>query len=191
MTTDKLARRQSAQQSVLLGAAFEEWVNTQHEMAGLRGALAHVIHNMPPSKYINGRLMYEEAGVADFTGCLHGGGFLAAEAKSVAPGERLARKRISMKQELHLDAVTAAGGNSHAFLLVEFRAEAALLHRHYAIPWHQVPWKIVRSAESLDEKDIAQVFRVMPGDDYFKFYHPGSSRRYIVGDRVKHVYPTE
>ncbi len=174
-----------------IGEAFEAQVDTWHEMAGLRGALAHVVHNAPPAKFVHGRLIYEEAGVADFTGCLHAGGFLASEAKSVVPNGRLAKSRISTKQAAHLDAVTSCGGNSLAFLLVEFRGAATLLHHHYAIPWHHVPWKVVRTAESLSEEDIAEHYRVNKGEDYLAKYHAGSSARYIVGERRKRTYPSE
>jgi hypothetical protein len=175
-----------------IGEAFEVWVNEQHEDAGLRGALAHVVHNMPPSKHVHGRLMYEEAGVADFTGVLHGGGYFASEAKSVAPGGRLAKSRISAKQREHLDAVTACGGNSLAFLLVEFRVSASIAHRRYAIPWREVPWKVLKTAESLDEGDIAIIYQVTPGTDYLARFHKGSDRRYTVGEKLKsRVYRTE
>ncbi len=173
-----------------IGEAFEAQVDTWHEMAGLRGALAHVVHNAPPAKFVHGRLIYDKKGVADYTGCLHGTGMvLAAEAKSVAPGERLARSRIEPKQAEHLDAVTSAGGL--ALLLVEFRVEGTIAHHRYAIEWYQVPWKVLRSAESLDEKDIATVYRIEPGTDYLARWHKGSERRYIVGERRKRMYPSE
>jgi penicillin-binding protein-related factor A (putative recombinase) len=175
----------------LIGEAFENIVEKWHTMAGLRGALVHVVHNAPPSKFVNGKLIYEEAGVADFTGVLHGGGYLAAEAKSVAPGKRLEKSRISTKQLAHLDAVNAAGGNSLAFLLVEFRVANSIAHRRYAIPWHQVPWKVIRTAESLDERDIAAWYQVPAGTDYLLRYHAGSDARYIIGGKVKHLYSRE
>lgn len=183
---DSSAHRKSRE----IGEDFEDVVEKWHTMAGLRGALAHAVHNAPPSRVVHGRLIFEEAGVADYTGVLHGGGYLASEAKSVKPGGRLKKSRISSTQMLHLDAVTACGGNSLAFLLVEFRAANSIAHRWYAIPWHQVPWKIVRTAESLDERDIAAVYQVPHGTDYLVRYHKGSDRRYIVG-KVKHVYPRE
>lgn len=186
-----MSRSDSARASRDLGEEHEAWCNMQHEMAGLRGALAHVVHNAPPTKIVHGKLIWDEAGVADFTGVLHGGGYLAAEAKSVAPGERLRKSRISAKQAAHLDAVTSCGGNSLAFLLVEFRVDHSIAHRRYAIPWHEVPWKIVRTAESLDEKDLAIVYQVPAGVDYLARFHRGSERRYVVGERRKRVYPTE
>lgn len=171
-----------------IGEDFEGVVDVWHSAAGLRGALAHVIHNMPPSKFVNGQLMYEKPGAADYTGVLHGGQYLAAEAKSVIPDGRLTKSRISPLQQQHLNAVEAAGGL--AFLLVEFRVHHSVNHRQYAIPWHEVPWKVLRSAESLDECDIAVCYQVPAGSDYLLRYHPGSDSRYIVG-KVKHVYPTE
>lgn len=186
MTTRSSA---TARASRDIGEAFETQVDTWHEMAGLRGALAHVVHNAPPAKFVHGRLIYEEAGVADYTGCLHGGQVLAAEAKSVVPNGRLARSRISTKQAAHLDAVTNAGGL--ALLLVEFRVDRSIAHRRYAIEWHCVPWKIVRTAESLSEEDLAIVYQVPAGTDYLARFHKGSERRYVVGERRKRVYPVE
>lgn len=174
-----------------IGEAFEAWLEEQHVAAGLRGALAHIVHNQAVSKIVHGRLMYEKAGVADYTGVLHGGGYLAAEAKSVAPEGRLARSRIELKQAEHLDAVTAAGGSSVALLLVEFRVELSAQHRRYAIPWHEVPWKTIKTAESLDERDIAIHYQIAQGTDYLAKYHRGSDRRYSVGTHRRRVYPTE
>ena len=143
----------SGRKSQKLGADFEAFIDMQHAMAGMRGALAHVVHNMPPSRFVDGKLIYSKAGVADYTGVLYGGLYLAAEAKSVAPGECLAKSRISLKQKLHLDRVIQAGG--FAYLLVEFRSED-FKHRRYAILWDRVPWKKKRTAESLDEADLVK-----------------------------------
>lgn len=181
---DSAAHRKSRE----IGEDFEAIVDKWHTMAGLRGALAHAVHNAPPSRVVNGKLIYEKAGVADYTGVLHGGLYLASEAKSVKPGERLAKARISPEQMKHLDAVEAACGR--AFLLVEFRVEKSIAHKHYAIPWQQVPWKVVRTAESLDERDLAICYQVPAGSDYLVPYHKGSDKRYIVG-ALKHVYPRE
>ncbi len=180
----------TARASREIGEDFEAIVDKWHTMAGLRGALAHVVHNAPPSKIVNGHVIYEAAGVADYTGVLHGGMYLGAEAKSVAPGKRLDKSRISPKQMLHLDAVEAAGGL--AFLLVEFRVVNTIAHHWYAIPWHQVPWKVIRTAESLDERDLAIAYQVPHGTDYLAKYHAGSDRRYVATTaKTKHVYPRE
>jgi hypothetical protein len=178
-----------------LGEAFENQIDTWHEMAGLRGVLAHVVHNAPPCKVVNGRLIWEKPGVADYTGVLHGGRYLAAEAKSVAPGKRLAKSRVSPKQQKHLNAVVAAGGL--ALLLVQFRVKVTTTynpHHHYAIPWSLVPWKVLRSAESLDEIDVICIepYRVEGGKDYLQNYTENSpNRRYFLGERRKGFYPTE
>lgn len=183
--------RFGAQSRHEVGDAFERWLDEQHEKAGQRGALAHVVHNQAVSKVIHGRLMFEKPGVADYSGVLHGGGALAVEAKSVAPDGRLPKSRIEQKQIEHLDAVMTAGGNSLALLLVEFRVHSSTAHRRYAIPWHEVPWKVLKTAESLDERDIAVSYQIAPGTDYLEKHHRGSERRYSVGTHRKRVYPVE
>lgn len=181
---DRLAHRRSRE----IGEDFERWLDEQHAKAGARGALAHVVHNAPPTKVVHGKLIYDEKGVADYTGILHAGKYLAAEAKSVAPGERLAKKRVSPLQQAHLDAVESAGGL--ALLLVEFRVASSVQHHRYAIPWHQVPWKVVRTAESLDERDVAVVYQITAGTDYLMRYHAGSDKKYVIGTPQR-AYPRE
>ena len=169
------------------GLSFEAWVNEQHARAGQRGALVHVWHNQAVTEVVHGRVIYKGSGVADYTGILFGGMYLAAEAKSTDK-ERLPRNVITPLQQAHLTAVTSAGGL--AFLLVEFRDDAERVR--YAIPWHQVPWKTLRTAETLDPMDIPDVFRVT-NDDYLAMYHKGSDNRFIIGAATerKRVHPRE
>lgn len=132
-----------------VGSAFESWVQAQHEKAIYKKTLAHVVHNQPTAKMINGRLIYAEATCSDYTGCLANGRYYAAEAKSTGE-DRIYRSVISSSQQKHLNTVHEAG--ALALLLVEFRVDG--LPRRYCIPWAKVPWATVRSAESLSEKDL-------------------------------------
>lgn len=127
------------------GDAFEMWIEYQHQRAMCDGVLACVVHNQPESRFVNGRVIYTERGVADYTGTFNDGygTTLAVEAKSTKDG-RIYKDIVSRKQQEHLDAVTKAGGV--ALLLVEDRRYM----RRYAVYWKQVPWQVLRSAESLD-----------------------------------------
>ncbi len=105
-----------------VGGRFESWVEGQHEAAKYLGILAHVHHNEPRVKFVDGRLIYEKASVADYTGALEGGArTLAVEAKSTATA-RFPLSDVTPLQQVHLGAVARAGGL--ALLLVEFRVAA-------------------------------------------------------------------
>lgn len=171
--------REQHRASTAAGAAFEALVEAHHVQAGRRGALAHVVHNQARSRVVGGKLIYEAAGIADYTGCLHGGRYLATEAKSTSK-DRLPKSEITAVQQRHLDAVMTAGGL--AFLLVEFRGGFSP-HR-YAIPWAEVPWRTLRTAESLSEVDINPNQLVLAtGPDYLVPYHAGSNTQYCLGKR--------
>lgn len=180
--------------STQLGEAFENWVDLQHALAGVRGALVHVTHNQAQSRVVRGRLIYSAAGVADYTGMLYGGIYLASEAKSTGK-ERLPKSEITPDQQDHLNAVTAGGGK--AFLLVEFRGVTTLNGtlltepRRYAVPWRDVPWKMLRTAESVGELDLVN-WRAL-GHDYLQSYHPGSPNHFFVGAaaKQKRIHPRE
>jgi hypothetical protein len=115
--------------------------------------------------------------VADYTGCLNNGTatMFAAEAKSTSK-LYLPRSAIESKQAAHLDAVAAAGGL--AFLLVEFRDENLSSQQYasrdkFAIPWKQVPWKVKKSAESLDREELFRSFRERRGPEWWIVETPG------------------
>lgn len=139
------------------GDAFENFIDEHHSKARSLRLLAHVEHNQAKAKVLpGGGLTYVGKGPSDYTGMLADGGRVyAAEAKSVA-GVRLMRSAIKKKQAEHLDAVARAGGL--ALLLVEFRREDVewmkLPVTRYAVPWASVPWKKVKTAESVSEVDI-------------------------------------
>ena len=141
------------------GAAFEAWVDVQHEFALRLGLLACVEHTRPPAIIRNGRMIYTAASVADWIGTLgrassRPGVSLAVEAKSTTHG-RLPRDRIAPLQAAHLDVVSRAGGL--ALLLVEFRSEKAALWTvtRFACPWLAVPWERARTAESVTAAALA------------------------------------
>lgn len=175
LVRDVLDRRERAakgRRSQAIGDAFESWVDGQHEGARRLGILAHVEHNQARSRVVKGRLIYTATGIADYTGVLVGGRTLAAEAKAVAGG-RLPRSRIEEKQARHLDAVALAGGL--AFLLVEFHAQSKFtaVFTRYAVPWREVPWRIVKTAESVDVGALYDEWEVQPGTCYLSPYHAG------------------
>lgn len=162
------------------GDAFEIWLNLQHREAIRRGFLACVEKSEPHTKIINGRVVYTARGVADYFGTLAAGTrstdsfsarvrpaasvldgiSFAVEAKSTAD-ERLAHAEVKPKQAEHLDAVSRAGGL--ALLLVEFRGGSVPVR--CAVPWAEVPWRKLRTADSVG---IAEIERwiITPGENY-------------------------
>ena len=143
------------------GDSCEAWVEAQHDMAKRLGALAHVVHNEPHAKYIRGRLIYTSAGVADYTGILNNGTYVAIECKSTSK-DALPRAAIKPMQARHLDAVAKAGGV--ALLLVEFRGRAL---SKFAIPWDKVPWTTKRTAESLSfDAELLYPWTIYPDECY-------------------------
>lgn len=168
------------------GAAFEAWVDGQHEGAKILGVLVHVSHNQPGVRHVGGRIIYTERSGTDYSGVLSDGRSLAVEAKSTAG--RLMRSAIKKKQAEQLDLVAKAGGS--AWLLVEFRDNEAVVGRvmvRYAAPWQLIRWKKLRSAESIGPDDMRPEWRILPGECYLK---RGVQVPVGVGGR-KHVFPRE
>ena len=163
------SRREIGRTNQAVGSNFEIWIEGQHQKALYLGILAHVAHNQPSTKMIGGRLIYTEAGVADYTGVLdRSGKTLAVEAKSTGD-DKLYRTVISPTQIKHLDAVAKAGGL--ALLLVEFRTD----RKRFAIPWLEVPWTILRSSQSVTADTLSKWFiDPNPESCYLSmFYSPG------------------
>jgi hypothetical protein len=151
------------------GTAFEAWVEAQHNAALTMGVLAHIEHNEAHSKIISGRPMYVAPGVADYTGTLANGKSLAAEAKST-DAMRLSKSEVKPLQQKHLNAVARTG--APALLLVEFRgipvegvAPGIAGSRRYAVPWMEVPWEVLRTAESVSESALIK-WRIQPSECY-------------------------
>lgn len=183
-------RAQIGRENRYAGEDFEKWIDGQHVMAGWRGILAHVVHNEPKSEIVYGKQIWTAPGAADYTGVLHGGGVVAVEAKSTKE-VRLARAALSPKQQHHLEMVSQAGGL--ALLLVEFRRTQAPLFVRYAIPWREIPWKKLRSADTVSMEDIKELWLVAPDTCYLAKFHPGSANRYAIdnGSVLRQRYPTE
>jgi hypothetical protein len=166
-----------------VGDRFDvEWAGVQHEMAGMLGILVHIEHNQPHTRMVKNRVIYTRKGVADYTGTLYGGRSFAAEFKST-DDERLMRSAIQAKQAEHLDRVAKAGGL--ALLLVEFRTP---VRKQYAVPWLQVPWKTLRSAESLSQEDVS-TWLVPAGKCYLDPFMPTRGPAVELGPR--RVFPRE
>ena len=136
------------------GKHFEDFLDTQHELAKKLGLLAHAEHTQARSKVFGGKLCYEKAGVADYVLCLSDGRYMAVEAKSTE-GKTLMLSRIEPLQSRHLNAVTTAS-NTQALLLVEFSLEGR--YERFAMQWDAVPWAIKRSAESLSWDDACKYY---------------------------------
>jgi penicillin-binding protein-related factor A (putative recombinase) len=169
------------------GMQHEGWVEAQHEKARWLGIIAHVQHNEPKTKRIGGRLIEVAATVADHTGVLEGGRYLAVEDKSVED-RRFAKNKVTREQQEHLTAVAKAGGL--ALLVVDFKilVERLLTHNRAAIPWLEVPWKTVKSAEALYLEDIDLKWIIIAEDCYLRRWHNGGPRSNTFGDRI---YPAE
>lgn len=137
------------------GEEFEAYVERHHLEALRLGIVAGPVdHNEPHGQIIHGKWEMVASGVADYTGVLYNGvgTTLATEAKSRET--RLYRREIEPKQQRHLDTVVRGGGL--AFLL------AHLSGRPHAVPWPLVPWKVLKSAESVEAEDLVQW--VIPSD---------------------------
>lgn len=177
-----------------VGAAFEAWLEAQHQVALQLGIVAHPVeHNQAQTRVVGGRLIYTAPGVADYTGVLTRGAVtLAVEAKSTKE-DHLLRSAVSPKQQAYLSAVAVAGGV--ALLCVEFRGTrgavvgttAVVIYRRFAVPWTLVPWAVKRSVESVSMDAIAQ-WEIRPGTCYLERFH---GRGPVVGAVPQRVYPRE
>lgn len=160
------------------GDAFEAFLEEHHDRALQRGILAFIQHNQATTNVVGGRLIYTARGAADYSGVLNNGSAtaVAIEAKSTKDSY-LPRSAIELKQAEHLDAVAAAGGL--ALLLVEFRDEDVNSQQYasrdkFAIPWKQVPWKVKKTAESLDREDLFKAFRERRIPEWWIVETPGT-----------------
>lgn len=167
------------------GDSFEAWVDAQHEGAQYLGVLVHVSHNQPSVRHVGGRVVYDKKSGTDYSGALADGRALAAEAKTTV--YRLARSAVKPNQVEQLDAVARAGGA--AFLLVEFRNGNSVTGGalRCAVPWLEVAWRRVRTAESIGPLDVRPEHVVRSGECYLK---RGAQVPAGVGGR-KRVFPRE
>ena len=144
--------RAAAAAAQRLGEDFETgWVARHHEAAFRLGIFAGPAeHNEPHGKIVRGQWIMVKPGVADFTAILYNGvgTIYAAEAKSRSAV--LKKSEVSPKQQAHLNAVVRGGG--FAFLLARFTEGGP---REYAVPWLEVPWRVKKSAESVDAEALS------------------------------------
>jgi hypothetical protein len=140
-------RRNAGRRAKTIGQDFESWLKTHHGEAQRLGIVAGPVeHNEPHGEIINGQWEMVAPGVADFTGVLYDGhgSTLAVEAKSRA--RRLQKNEVSVKQQQYLDTVVRGGG----LALLAVRLEG----RNFVVPWAHVPWKVLRSTESVELCDL-------------------------------------
>ncbi len=133
------------------GQDFEDFCAEHHNEALRLGILTHWVHNEPHWRQVGGQWIRVQAGVADVTGILHNkvATTLATEMKKRK--NRLRRNEIEPKQAQHLDAVVRGGGL--AFLLARIVVEGA--EHDFAAPWQLVPWRVVKTAESVGVDELA------------------------------------
>jgi hypothetical protein len=169
-----------------VGDAFEAEIERHHAEAMKLGILAHVVHNEPTAEFLGGKLVYTSPGVSDYTGVLEGGTAttLAVEAKSegveLGKAGYLSRKRVSDKQQIHLNAVAKAGGL--ALLLVEFRVQSPFIFGlpitfyRFAVPWLEVPWAVKKTAQSVDMSALRPEWAFATGEKCYlmRYRSPGS-----------------
>ena len=87
-----------------------------------------------------------------------------------------------MQEGHHVDGVHFAGGL--AVLLIEFRRGG--MPRRYAIKWADVPWQILRTAESVAEADLSQS-RIQVGTCYLEsFVKPNP----LLAQKIRAKMPT-
>jgi penicillin-binding protein-related factor A (putative recombinase) len=121
---------------------------------------------------IRGRLQYTKRSGADWISIINNGHATALieESKSYS-SDRLPKSELTPKQIEHLENNTIAGGVS--LLLVEFR----LPPRQYkfAIPWREVPWTTLRTAESVSMQDLDDQWMIGPMEPCYLIRHcPGA-----------------
>lgn len=158
---DRFARAAAGRAARDSGADFEAFVERHHAEALRLGVLAHVAHNEPHGRMVGGRWVMVAPGVADYTGVIFPRGrVLAVEAKSRRGRIRLGD--VEPAQRRHLDAVVRGGGLAILLVRIVESTAAAEFQSEYAVPWVDVPWRVVRSAESVGAEDLATW--VIPSD---------------------------
>jgi hypothetical protein len=152
------ARRQRALAHAA-GAQFEGWLEVHHREAVALGLLSWWRHISPRVKWVGlgarARAVVVGEACADYVGQTCSGRSLVIEAKSTGD-VRFRRGAIEPQQLAHLDACAAHDGL--AILAIEFRAQdgdALRIVGRFAVPWRLVPWRKLRSAESISAADLA------------------------------------
>jgi penicillin-binding protein-related factor A (putative recombinase) len=162
-------RQQAGRYAKHMGDMFESWLDGQHAMAKRDGILAHIHHNEPKTIMMKGILSYDKKSVADYSGTLEGGRSLAVEAKSWGNSENFPRSQVDTLQAEHMQTVLRAGGL--ALLVVEFRIPFV---QRFAVPWQEVPWRVLRSAETTTAELLQGAGWKIPMDVcYLAKFHKG------------------
>lgn len=171
------------------GASFESLIERHHDRALDLGIVpCKIEHNQAYSKVVGGKLIYTKPGISDYSGIVLGWfgpktcAPLGAEAKSTKK-DRLPRSAVEPLQAKYLDAVARAGGL--ALLLVEFRAQDI----RTAIPWLEVPWQVLKSAESLSVADVRKEWQFSAEGCYLERCCPPERRSPPA--KARRIFPRE
>lgn len=167
----KRTNQQRGAYAKAVGDMFETWLDGQHVFARSKGILAHIHHNEPKTRMQKGVLFYDKKSVADYSGTLEGGRSLAVEAKSWGQEDAFPRSQIDTLQAEHMQTVLRAGGL--ALLVVEIRHPFV---QRFAVPWQEVPWQVLRSAETTTAELLTDAgWKISVTDDscYLSKFHAG------------------
>ena len=201
---DRARNSISGRKAQVAGSSAESWLDAQHEIALRLGILARIDKIDPPAVVRNGKVEFGERTGADYVGMLGSGlagkpvyglaTYCAIESKSTLK-EYLPRAEVKKEQQRHLDEVARGGGL--ALLVVEFRGEPSAevvlatgevalrvhggvqfnpAYRRYCVPWQDVPWQVLKTAQSVSEEALAkagwQVQIAREGSCYLERFHP-------------------
>ena len=133
-------RTAAGAQSKRAGAQWERHVETYWLEPLRRAGYLLCWHKLEPRKA--GAIYLAKAG-ADYVACRLGGDYVAIEAKQTKHA-RFARREVSDVQIAHLETVE----HSYLALLLDGRL--------FLMPWRQVPWVTVRSAQTIRAQDCAR-----------------------------------
>lgn len=133
------------------GGEFEKRIEHQLIVACEANLVSWWHHTQASYRYVNGRTVPVKRGPADFTGTLNGGLAFAVEAKTTVCA-RFYKNDVLPKQQEHLDATVRSSAVS--LLALEFRHTGGA-PAPFVVPWHLVPWKRLRSTDSVSAADLS------------------------------------
>lgn len=147
----KIQRGRAAQRA---GAAWERWLEAEHQAAQDAGGLAWWVHAHAEAKYVRTvggkrELRHVARAAADYVLLTKVGSVVVVEAKHVSPvarakgpvADRLGLEDVPQQQRDHLTATAKAGGV--ALLAVEYALPGRVAGvARYAVPWLEVPWQV-------------------------------------------------
>lgn len=155
MKSSSMQRRLSGARAKANGDAFEQWLvpciftplQLTDDLLVRWDKLSPEMVAVPGGKRRQFSPVAESGG--DWVLMLNGGRYCAAEAKSCS-AERFAKNTIPAHQQKHLDIAHAHG--ALAFLLLRFNWPGAA--PSYFVPWAQVPWQVLKTAQSVHFSDL-------------------------------------